>query len=153
MNTSIELKQRTKALKAGDKLSMSERLEAIQAIADTCLSKNIRPYDVMGIFGVTRNTAIDWLNSAYVLLEKESKIGREGLRNIHRGQIEYMTNKLIGELEKATDSQERLAIHDRIIKYMDARARTNGLNSEQVNHEHTLKPLVITRATTVIEQA
>ena len=153
MNASPQLIAKTSTLKSGRQLKGIERIEVIQAIADKCLGTNVRPKDIMNMFGTSRNTAIDWLAQAHVLLDKESKISREGLRNIHRGQIEYMTNKLIGELEKATDSQERLAIHDRIIKYMDARARTNGLNSEQVNHEHTLKPLVITRATTVIEQA
>lgn len=96
---------------------------------------------------------MDWLNSAYILLEQESKLSREGLRNIHRGQIEYMTNKLIKQLEMTTDSQEQLAIHDRIIKYMDARARTNGLNSETVDHTHTLKPLEIRRSTPLPIQA
>lgn len=143
MNASVELIARTRALSDGDKLSTLERIQIAQSIADELVRRNIRPRDIMDVFGVARTTATAWLQDAYALLDKESKMTREGMRNIQRGQIEHMLNKLDDELEKAKDLDDKLAIHDRIIKYLDARARTNGLNSEVVQHDVQLKPMSI----------
>lgn len=151
MNSQLEMTTKTKALKSGQKLSSGDRIRVVQDIADQLLSVNVRPGDIAKHYGVGRDTGKDWLEMAYVLVERESKIGREGLRNIHRGQIEHMTNKLIASLDNNIELADKLAIHDRIIKYMDARARTNGLNSETIDHTHTLKPLEIRRAQTINE--
>ena len=145
MQHSLELKEKTRALKAGDKLASSDRIRIVQDIADGLLSRNLRPKQIAEAYGVAYNTANDWLQQAYVILEKESRVGREGLRAIHRGQIERQLNDLADMLISVESEQDKLAIHDRIVKYLDARARTNGLNSEQVDHTHTLKPLAIIR--------
>jgi hypothetical protein len=143
MNASIELIARTKALSEGDKLSTGERIMVAQDIADELLRRNVRPRDIMDVYGVARTTAMAWLSDAYLLLDKESKMTREGMRNIQRGQVEHMLNKLSIALDKAKDLGDQLAIHDRIIKYMDSRARTHGLNSETVDHTVQLKPMSI----------
>lgn len=119
----------------------------IQDIADRLIGSNLRPIDVVNDYGVTYNTAYSWLESAYTLLEKENKYSREGLRAMHKGQIERRLNELGKTLDSNTlDLEDKLKIHDRYIKYLDARARITGLNTETVEHSLQQAPLQIIHA-------
>lgn len=147
MKTSIELQSKTKALKAGGKLDTKDRISLLQDIADSLLSMNVRPIDIINTYGVTHNTAITWIQDAYILLERESKYTREGLRAVHKGQIERRLNELNDDLNSGKyDLEDKLKIHDRYIKYLDSRARVTGLNSEVVEHSLQQAPLQIIHA-------
>lgn len=151
MKSSVELLERTKALKAGDKLSMVERLSVIQDIREVIERSDVSVRDIADQYQVTYNTANEWRNQALLLMAKQDNgLTREALRNIGRGQIEYQIRLLTRELQLADDPELRLKYHDRLIKYRDQLHRITGLNSETVEHTVDMKPLAIHRAAMAI---
>ena len=151
MKVEAELLIKTAGLKPTVKLNIDEKLAILQDIADLLMDRNLRAKDVMDKYGVSRPTAVEWLESAYKILERETHYTREGVRQVHRSQIERMINQLVDELVKTDDTALKLQIHDRLVKYYEQRARVNGLNTETIDVQHSMKPLQIIMPTEVID--
>lgn len=135
-------------LKSGQTLNAPEKQEYLQEIAQLMQEQDIRVSDVQHKYGISWPTAREWYNMAAMWIAKQDNgLTRDGERLIHKGQIDRRLAELTRSLDKATDLDAKLKIHDRIIKYLDARARITGLNSEQVNvTTQQIKPLQIIRA-------
>lgn len=136
------------AFKPGQSLSAEVRQEYLVEIAQDMSEQDLRISDVQHKYGVTWPTAREWYNMAAMWIAKQDNgLTRDGERLIHKGQIDRRLAELTTKLNKTTDLDSQMKIHDRIIKYLDARARITGLNSEQVNvTTQQVKPLQIIRS-------
>lgn len=107
--------------------------------------------EIANRYGITEVTASSWRRQALQMIAKDDNgYTREGIRNIQVGRIQWMIERLQRQLDTESDTDTRLKIHDRIVKYYDSMARITGLNSEQVNvTTQQLKPLEIVRSNVI----
>lgn len=133
---------------SGQKLDIALRQEVILELRELMQNDDLSLNYIANHFGVSLNTASAWRKAAMVLIAKDDQgFSRDGLRHIQVGRINAQLSRLQADLNTVNDPVERGKIHDRIIKYYDTLHRITGLNSETVDHTHTLKPLEIRRAT------
>lgn len=147
MSNQLQIIEKTKALKRGEKLTDLERLELIQDIREMLERSDVGVVELKHKYGVAYDTANDWRNQALLLMARQDNgLTRDAMRNIQRGQLDHQIRSLTRTLELTDSLDDKLKIHDRLLKYRDALARITGLNSETVTHDIQLKPLQIIRS-------
>lgn len=139
----------TLSLKQGQSVATDVKLMYLFELRDMMEQGFTSITKICEAFNISRDTASNWRKQALLLTAKDDNgFTREGIRNIQIGRIQYMIERLQVDLEKTTDVDVKVKLHDRIVKYYDSLARITGLNSEvQINVHTQLKPLTIVRPT------
>ena len=145
------MNKRSTLLKLGKGLSAEERMPYLLEIRESIEQGYASVTEIANRYGITEVTASSWRRQALQMIAKDDNgYTREGIRNIQVGRIQWMIERLQRQLDTESDTDTRLKIHDRIVKYYDSMARITGLNSEQVNvTTQQLKPLEIVRSNVI----
>lgn len=134
----------------GERYDVVSRTEKIMELRELMQDQDLSLSNIAKHFNVALETASEWRKAAMVVIAKDDQgFSRDGLRHLQVGRINSRLGKLDRDLSTADTLDDRLKVHDRIIKYYDSLARITGLNIENVQHTVSMKPLNIVMPTLV----